>query len=339
MKKVTALFIIWTGFFFSVYGQEAYIEYVEGEVHIRDTNGNIEEAYDDDELQTGDTIISGADGFAEINFDDSLIRISENTVFQLLENQTAGKKANVLSCVAGSIFLKIETLSEDQLDLQINTPSANCGVRGTEFTVFSGVDGSSLVVVEKGKVAVESLGKIVELSKEEGVEVNAGEAPGEKFIVLEGKVDFSQWNEKKLTGFMEDPIRAVEKVEAQLDDFVNKLNEVFKVYTESYNKLQQERDKLASFSGDQEEEKKAYYKETVFPLEVKTSNLYLNVRYYALSALSLRRYVMGRLYIIIKTNSIRNPDSREYRDFTDVYKSFLSRFETNIVPHLGERDI
>ena len=339
MRKVTALFIICTAFIFPVYGQEAYIDYVEGEVHIRDTSGNMEEAYDDDELETGDTIISGADGFAEINFDNTIIRVSENTVFQLLDNQTAGQKASVLSCVVGSIFLKVETLSEDQLDLQINTPSANCGVRGTEFSVFSGVDGSSLIVVENGKVAVESRGKTVELSKEEGVEVNAGEAPGEKFTVLRGKVDFSQWNEKKLTGFMDDPISAVKRVQAQLDDFIDKLNEVFNVYSESHNKLRQEREKLASFPEDQDKERKAFYKETVFPLEVKTSNLYLNVRYHALSALSLRRYVMGKLYIIIKTNSIRDLDSREYRDFIDVYKSFLSRFETYIVPHLGERDI
>ena len=149
MKRTIFLFILSLFLFSHVFCQDAYIDYLEGEVYIRDDVGYLQEAFADDELEIGNTIISGPDGLAEIYFGNSLIRMDENTVFQLLDNQEGGKKENIFSCVVGSVFLKIETLTEDELELQINTASANCGVRGTEFWVFSGMDGSSLIAVER----------------------------------------------------------------------------------------------------------------------------------------------------------------------------------------------
>jgi hypothetical protein len=225
------------------------------------------------------------------------------------------------------------------LDVRINTPSANCGVRGTVFRVFSGADGSSLVAVEEGVVEVESNGKTVALEVEEGVEVIPGETPGEKFKVLGRELDFREWDDKKFNNVMDNPMTAIMRVETRLNDFIEKLNTSFNAYTESFNRLTKEREKLFSFTEEQKKEKNEFYKKTVFPLEVETSNLFLNVRYFALSALSLRRYVLGRMYIMIKTNSIKNIENQVYQDFLAVYKRILSLFETEIVPHLVEADI
>jgi hypothetical protein len=297
------------------------------------------EAFEEDELKIGYTVISGTDGYAEVYFDRTLITIESNTAFQLLDNQSGKEKTNVLSCIVGSVLLKVESLTEDQMDIQINTPGANCGVRGTIFRVYSGDDGTSLIAVEEGIVEVESGGTTVELAVEEGVEVKPGEAPGEKFKVLKGKIDFKDWNETKLQGFMDDPVAAATGVETRLKDLIEKLNRAYDVYSESFRKLKQERETLFSYSDDQKEEKSKFYKSTVFPLEVQTSNLFLNVRYYALSALSLRRYVVGRMYIIMKTHSIKNLNNQVYKDFLSVHTEILALFEKEVVPHLVEADI
>ncbi|MBN2444502.1 MAG: FecR domain-containing protein [Spirochaetales bacterium] len=339
MKKVILLCLLLMSLVYSGFCQDAYIDYLEGEVFIRDTRGFMTEAFKDDELDIGYTVLSGPDGLAEIYYGNTLIRMDSNTVFQLLDAQEAGKKTSVFSCVVGSVLLKVESITEDQLDVRINTPSANCGVRGTVFRVFSGADGSSLVAVEEGVVEVESKGVTVALEVEEGVEVIPGETPGEKFTVLRGELDFSAWDDKKFSDVLDNPLTAVMRVETRLNDFIEKLKTNFNAYTDSFNRLTKEREKLFGFTEEQKKEKNEFYKSTILPLEVETSNLFLNVRYYALSALSLRRYVLGRMYIMIKTNSIKNIENQVYRDFLAVYRRILSLFETEIVPHLVEADI
>ena len=142
-----------------------------------------------------------------------------------------------------------------------------------------------------------------------------------------------------MNDFMDDPLSAVLRVESRLNNFIKELNTVFDAYTESFNRLKRERDKYFSFKENQADEKRNFYETVVLPLEVETSNFFLNVRYYALSALSLRRYVLGRMYIIMKTGFIKNPNSQVYKDFISAYEKILTIFETDIVPHLVDADI
>ncbi|MBN2532109.1 MAG: FecR domain-containing protein [Spirochaetales bacterium] len=339
MKKIVCSCVLFVSLFTCVFCQDAYVDYLEGDVYIRDKSGYKTEAIEGDKLETGYSVICEAGGFAEIYVGRTLIQIEENTVFQLLDKQDKEKQTNILSCITGSVLLKVETMTEDQTDLKINTPSANCGVRGTVFRVFSGDDGTSLIAVEEGIVEVESGGKTVELAVEEGVEVKPGETPGEKFKALRGKLDFRDWNDNKLKDFKDDPVTAIGRVKNQLTDLISKLSQSFAVYLESSLMLKKERETLFAYSDDQKEEKNKFYKTTVFPLEIQTSNLFLNVRYYALSALSLRRYVLGRMYIMMKTNSIKSLNSQVYNDFLSVYKQILTLFEKEVVLHLVEADI
>lgn len=322
---------------FILAAQDAYIDYLEGGVFLRDNTGSSREAELDDRVDAGFTVITGEDGYTEIYFNEDLIKLNADTVFQLLDAEEAGEKINVFSCVMGSIYLKIKSLSNDRASLYINTPSATLGVRGTAFTVFSGVDGTSLVAVEQGKVVVASEGIQVNLEEEEGVEIKPGEAPGMKFKVLRGKVDYSKWKEDNKSAFLSDPLAAMNRVEERLEYFIKNIDGLFLNYTENKDKLALERKKLAGI--ENKEEKKKYYSGEVFPLEVKTSNIYLNIRYYALSALSLRRYVLGSIYVLMKTSYIKKTDSLEYNRFLDAYNRALESFEENIVPRLVDADI
>jgi hypothetical protein len=63
------------------------------------------------------------------------------------------------------------------------------------------------------------------------------------------------------------------------------------------------------------EEVKKYQDEVVLPLAGQTGNLFLNMRYNALAALSMRLYVAGRLYVMLKPRYIMKPDDPAYVEF------------------------
>jgi steroid 5-alpha reductase family enzyme len=65
----------------------------------------------------------------------------------------------------------------------------------------------------------------------------------------------------------------------------------------------------------------------------------MNVRFSALAALSLRRFVGGRLYVLMKERYINHPDDPAYKDFLSRYDSILSDFEKSIIPFLVQADI
>ncbi len=65
----------------------------------------------------------------------------------------------------------------------------------------------------------------------------------------------------------------------------------------------------------------------------------MNLRFYALSALSLRRFVEGRLYAFTKAQYIATPASAAYQEFLKEHARLLSKFETAVVPELVAADI
>ncbi|MBN1697511.1 MAG: FecR domain-containing protein [Spirochaetales bacterium] len=339
MKKTIVLFLTFACFTPAICTADSYLDYADGEVDIRDLKGAMYEAVEGDELLVGYSVITGPDGYAEVQSDGSLIRINENTIFKLMETEKEGKKTDVLSCLAGSVYLKMKSLTEDENGPLITTQSAVLGVRGTAFSVFTGIDGASLIAVDEGKVAVSAAGESVELAAEEGVEVRPGEAPGEKFPVLRGKLDFRTWNEARLVEFDKDPVEAIGRVKRQMDVLIAKLEEELEAHKESLYRRNEAHGKLEAFGENEKNEREKYYKETVFPIEVETSYRYLNVRYYALSALSLRRYVCGRMYVTMKTSYINKRGNTVYEAFLRVYGEILSSYTGHVVPHLVAADI
>ena len=75
------------------------------------------------------------------------------------------------------------------------------------------------------------------------------------------------------------------------------------------------------------------------PLGLEAGYLGLNVRYYALAALSLRRFVAGRLYVFLKARYIANPSDLTWTEFNSRLDAVLASFEKSIVPQLIPTDI
>lgn len=339
MKRFTAVCLVLLVAASFVYGQQADVVYVEGIVDLKFADGERMEAYIGDYLEKGDTIITDSSSFAELEQENgSLIKISEDTIFTLQEMEVNGEKRSVLSTTLGAVAFKFNRMTGKEP--LIATPGTVAGVRGTEFQVFAGLDGATLVVVATGKVEVEAQGEKVELLPEEGVEIPAGGPPGEKFQVLRGQLDFSAWNSGRLENMLDDPAGAIRGIEKGMEAFRVKIDELLPLYEANFERLQTERAELQILEKDKgKEARTGHYEKVVFPLEVETSYMRLNLRYYALSALSFRRYVLGSIYARVKSSFIKRLDSAVYLEFADVYRSILSDYERDIAPLLVEADI
>jgi len=174
----------------------ASIDYLQGWVDLRYPSGNVVEAMIGDELTKDDTVITGDDGTATLGRQGAAeIVINPNTVFSIREIDSGGQKETVMHTALGSVKFKFMRLFG--VEPKISTPSSVAGVRGTEFTVYAGDEGSALFTVDSGEVMVTSQGIPVVLYEGEGVEVKAGRPPGEKFEKKGRPIDYSQWAQEK----------------------------------------------------------------------------------------------------------------------------------------------
>ena len=182
-------------------------------------------------------------------------------------------------------------------------------------------------------MAVEANGVTVELARGEGVEVATGSAPGEKFQALDREIDFSAWDGQKLTQMLSDPVQAALNIEKRMNEYIRELKNIYPLWFESKAKLDAEREALSDLHKSDPQNNKAvnkYYNMKVLPLEMECTYLYMNIRFYALSALSLKRFVLGRLYLNVKLAYITEPTHESFSSFLNIYNRLLAQFEENV---------
>ena len=322
----------------TAYAVPTNVTYTEGDATTRFTSGKQQDTSIGDILNTGDSVKTGYDGQVEMDQKGVTIRVNHGTVFTLMEKEQGGAKAPVLSVALGSIKFRYNTLTGQEP--LVRTNAAVLGVRGTEFTVFSGADGSSLIAVDSGKVTVEAEGKSVELAAAEGVEVALGKPPGDKFVVHSDQIDYSKWNDDKLNAMLADPIAAMQSIQETMAAYIKDVNDysaLMQQYSEKLMTEQANAAKIRAEKGAQEGQK--YAADVVSPLLSQTINLGMNVRFSALAALSLRRYIGGRLYLFMKARYITHSEDASYKQFAAQFGSMLSDFEESVVPVLVQADI
>ncbi len=341
-RAISAAVLPLAALFFSgadAYAQSANVTYLEGSVDYQPSGQLRSPAQIGETLHPGDSIITGTNGLADLQRQNQAqITVSPGTVFTLRQIEQGGQKRDVLAVALGSIVFKFNQLFGREPE--IATASASAGIRGTELTVYAGADGTSLFIVNKGKVDVTSGGKTVDLTEAEGVQVTPGQAPGAKFKVLAGFVNYSTWNADRVKAMLADPAASALRIEKQMSYFEEQIATLAPEYSKTAAALVAARARLkevlqkeGSAAGNK------YYGDSVFPLEKRGADLFLNIRYYALSALSLRTYVLGRLYLELATRYIAQPNNTLYSSFLRVYNRVLTSFQEKVVPYLVPADI
>jgi hypothetical protein len=178
------------------------------------------------------------------------------------------------------------------------------------------------------------------LGPKEGVEVPLGKPPGDKFAIPDKLIDYSTWNDGKMDAMLADPIAAMTSIETTLSEYIKNVNEYNASFLEYKARLEEvaaRRPQVLKEKG--QAETTLFDQNVLIPLATQTATLHLNTRYFALGALSMRRFIAGRLYISLKARAIAHPEDPQWEDFLSRYNGMLSTFEQSIVPQLVAADI
>jgi hypothetical protein len=338
MKKITLTLSLLVLVIFCGFAVPNDVVYSEGDATVKFQEGYVEDVYIGDVYDTGDTVTTGYDGFVELDQEGLVLKINPDTVFTLQEKEDKGEKTGVFSLVLGSIKFRYDRMTGKEPMIQ--TPACVAGVRGTEFSVFAGADGSALIVVDSGQVEVESEGKAVQLTADEGVEVPLGEPPGDKFKAKRDQIDYKTWNDDKVAQLVSNPLESIYKIRDRMDFYIANTTEYYGLYERYQRQLDEERKKVAEiFNEKGSAAAQEYERENVTPIEVKALASFFNYRYFALTALSLRRYVAGRTYLFVKSRYMANLTDETVQKFLDQFEDLLEAFENSIVSKLVEADI
>ncbi len=133
---------------------QGIITFFSGDVFIR---AGEEWVYADigDLLNEEDVLRVDTASYCEVQFSDTaLVRIEENTEIAIREIGAAGGGSQVgIDMRAGSVLCKVKKLSGAD-EFRVQTQTAVCGVRGTEFAVAALREGETVLAVKEGAVAV-----------------------------------------------------------------------------------------------------------------------------------------------------------------------------------------
>ncbi|MDX2446885.1 MAG: FecR family protein [Desulfobacterales bacterium] len=111
----------------------------------------------DMEVFFGDTITTGDNSRGLIRLaDDSIIRVHANSKIALNTMISPVEKKHSVLLFFGKLWNKISKKALRKKVFEVQTPTAVCGVRGTDFETASYEDGTMLVRVNSGEVEVDS---------------------------------------------------------------------------------------------------------------------------------------------------------------------------------------
>jgi len=121
----------------------------------------------------GDTIRTGEDGEGTITYvDRSLLKIHSNTRVTLNTIISPVERKNSVLLFFGRILNKVSRKVLRRKAFEVQTPTAVCGVRGTEFETASYEDGITIVRVDSGKVDVDNEIDRSTLSSNQGAQLS-----------------------------------------------------------------------------------------------------------------------------------------------------------------------
>ena len=137
-----------------------------------------------------------------------------------------------------------------------------------------------------------------------------------------------------------DPILAIENIQTTMQGYIKDVNDYYALLTQYKEKLAEARAEMEKIQKEKGDAAKWDYAiKVVNPLTYQTFDLGVNLRFSALAALSLRRYIGGRLYVMLKASFISKRQDGTYSKFLSDFTDLLASFEKSIVPYLVTADI
>jgi len=320
--------------------QEATIAYLEGEVDVRTEAGRTFMADFGDELGSGDRVITGRDGAAELELGSGgVVDVSPDTVFIVGSAAGAGgERTSRLSAAVGSFAFKFNAAVGTEP--RVGSTTSVAGVRGTEVRVYVASDGTTRYEVVEGLVEVADAGRRVTLGPDQAVEVAPGRGAGSVFAFLERPIDYSVWNAGLVDDFLSDPLPALRGVASEMRDLIAEIERLGPEVDALFEEFYAERDRLDAIAeSDGDEARRKHFDEVVTPLRLRTREAYTDFRFVVLSALSLDQYVLSRLAAEIDAAYFLDPDALVVREFDREFAALERDYDRVVVPRLSVTDL
>ena len=179
--------------------QFATLRILGGQVEVQHASGAIEPGHGGEALREGDTVRTGADGLALIEFfEGSQTRIDNDTSFEFTELATirdvALSKVIVGEQLQGKSYNHVVELTDPESRFEIVTPTVEASVTGSEFSVEVDAEGLTRILVFEGSVVATGSDGEVEVLEGTMVESEADGSVGEPVEIPEEVLD-SEWIE------------------------------------------------------------------------------------------------------------------------------------------------
>lgn len=304
---------------FFIYG--IVVDWVAGEVSYSHYKSNWKSLDVGMDLVPGDMVKTGLESETILKEGDSEIHILENTTFSISERYEDEAKKSSLMLFLGRMKFKLGKSSKEEPE--IRTQTINLTIRGTEFEVGSGFDGSTIVLMKDGSLAVQGKTSELLLEEGEGTEVAFGEEPSEKFEVITRVIDWDQWFDLSKKAVKGKELPLLKKVLERFREIDNQIREYEIIREET---LKEKEEFLA--------ERDRYIKEGKDDLALESSrkaggrskmafHSIVNIRFLALSSIGL--YDMSsRIY-----KSVKKPTKElaaTFKEIKGIYKGIKDRY-------------
>lgn len=161
----------------------ARLDFASGEVSARSASGAVRTLSKGSELQTGDTVLTGREGRAQMRFTDgAMVSLQPQSEFNLDDYRFAGKadgeERGFFSLLKGGLRTLTGLIGRNNRDsYKLKTSVATIGIRGTEFTVAYLDPNSVVVSTGEGQIEVCNAVGCVVLSSGESAVVTGQDSP------------------------------------------------------------------------------------------------------------------------------------------------------------------
>jgi len=261
------------------------VDWVSGDVTYSHLRGEWEALDVGMDLVAGDIVKTGMSSEVTLIEEGTEIYVLENSTFTVSEKYVDEKRKSGFMLFLGRMKFKLGRSAKEEPEIQ--TQTVNLTIRGTEFEVGSGYDGSTLVVIEDGVVAVKGNTQELVLEKGEGTEVAFGEEPTEKFEVMTRVIDWNDWlnmSKESVKGnesaLLDKILSRFREIESQIRENEQSREDALK-QKEAYLK---KRDEYLELGKQQEATE---YTKKGRSVSKKAFHAFVNIRFLALSCIGL----------------------------------------------------
>ncbi|MBN8215341.1 MAG: FecR domain-containing protein [Spirochaetes bacterium] len=190
---------------------------LKGRVSIQSGSDAAKPAAVKQEVKEGDYLTTQADGEAVITLTTgTVMKVGPETRMKINKSKVTSGDGNQFSVglTKGSISAKVSKLKTASDSFNVYTPTSVAGVRGTDFSVAAGVDGSTRVQVAEGEVQAGRGENKTSLKEKQGTEVGLTDKPVE---AKSGSEDLAAWVAKNDKKAKENPEKTLADMQAYID--------------------------------------------------------------------------------------------------------------------------